>query len=141
MALIVDTDLLPSLFVSLPVLDGSVVWSSGGSHSMSGGLMIDSASAQHGISGLPSVHAITFLSFGVTTSCLSRSHLESLCISQALKPDKRYWYLVDFQWKQDKWKHKHISEALASIRVSDHTGEVKERQHLEVWEGQHSWEQ
>ena len=40
----------------------------------------------------------------------------------AIVPEKSYWYLVDFQWKQGEWRYAMKEEAPAMVYVRDPEG-------------------
>ena len=51
-----------------------------------------------------------------------------------LRADKSYWYLVDYQWKNNKWCNKSIADAPGNITVRDASGERVALERCEVSE-------
>ena len=53
-----------------------------------------------------------------------------------LRADKSYWYLVDYQWKNNKWCNKSIADAPGNITVRDASGERVALERCEVSEAE-----
>jgi hypothetical protein len=43
----------------------------------------------------------------------------------ALRVDKSFWYLIDFEWKNNKWQYRSIKDMPGNISVRDSDGVVK----------------
>ena len=51
-----------------------------------------------------------------------------------LRADKSYWYLVDYQWRNNKWCNKSITDAPGNITVREASGERVALERCEVSE-------
>jgi hypothetical protein len=52
----------------------------------------------------------------------------------ALKPEKSFWYLIRFCWKNGQWVYVSNKDTPVSISVRNHTGDRAELGSLEVTE-------